>query len=299
MVDVTQASNLLMSLGVSQSTASKAATRASQDGSAQDAQTFLGNLQKALSNLAHDSDQTSPKTSSTSTLSVAATTTTNTTKPTILAAGSTTKSEAATSDVKPPFGSFEEFKHWESNLGSTFSAKYEVPDYIRAMGLSLAGGEQDAFKRYTFFKNNPAFAVDYESIRNGGLSKFPTDGSTLVKSDLSTMPTRIADYYKENVDQLLAAEGFNMDPTLARMRMEGTVNVPTDGNTTEWLMSNRWTEQGIVAQNNRLHYANADYIGIDGKGAGTYKLAKWDLATGNLVGADGERFDGTTGKVIT
>jgi hypothetical protein len=70
-------------------------------------------------------------------------------------------------------------------------------------GCPFEGGDEGAFKRYMFFKNNPQYAVDYESIRSGNLSKYPTDGSSLVKTDLSTMDASTASYYKKNVGNLL------------------------------------------------------------------------------------------------
>ena len=71
------------------------------------------------------------------------------------------------------------------------------------------------------------------------------------------MPTETAAYYKGHTADLLAAEGFNMDPTLAKMRMEGKVDIPEGANPSEWLTSNKWTANGIVAQDNRTVFAHA------------------------------------------
>ena len=280
MLDVSQVSSLLQSLGVNPSVASKAVERtASKAGT--DAQAFLKELQKSLQDL---SSASADKTATTQTASAATTST---------AASGTTTDKQSTTTTKAPFGSFEEFKTWEKGLGDTFASDYQPPDYIRMIALPLSGGDADAFKRYVFFKNNPQYAVDYESIRNGNLSKFPTDGSTLVKSDLSAMDEKTAAYYKKNPSQLLAAEGFNMDPTLLKKRMEGDTQGMGDP---DWLTSHRWTANGVVESNNRVLYAQADYIGLDGKGAGTYRLAKYDTATGNILDLDGRLYDPITGE---
>lgn len=275
MLDVSQVTSLLQSLGVNPSVASKAVERTAGKAGT-DAQAFLKELQQSLQELGSAS---------------AGKTTTITTKPATAPATTTDKNPSAT--VKAPFGSFDEFKTWEKGLGSTFASNYQPPDYIRMIALPLSGGDADAFKRYVFFKNNPQYAVDYESIRNGNLSKFPTDGSTLVKSDLSAMDEKTAAYYKKNPSQLLAAEGFSMDPTLLKKRMEGDTQGMGDP---DWLTSHRWTANGVVESNNRVLYAQADYIGLDGKGAGTYRLAKYDAATGKILDLDGKLYDPITGE---
>ncbi len=280
MLDVSQVSSLLQSLGVNPSVASKAVERtASKAGT--DAQAFLKELQKSLQEL---SPASADKTTAAQTANAATTPT---------AASDTAADQQSTTTAKAPFGSFEEFKAWEKGLGSTFASDYQPPDYIRMISLALTGGDADAFKRYVFFKNNPQYAVDYESIRSGNLSKFPTDSSTLVKSDLSAMDETTAAYYKKNPSQLLAAEGFNMDPTLLKKRMEGDTQGMGDP---DWLTSHRWTANGVVESNNRVLYAQADYIGLDGKGAGTYRLAKYDTATGNILDLDGRLYDPITGE---
>ena len=86
-----------------------------------------------------------------------------------------------------------------------------------------------------------------------------------------------------------------MDPTLAKMRMSGELEIPVNANASEWLMNHAWTPDGIVAQNNRQAYAQADYIGLDGKGLDNYRLGRYDTA-GNIVYRDGSVFDPTTGE---
>jgi hypothetical protein len=200
--------------------------------------------------------------------------------------------------VKAPFTDFESFKTWEQRLGHDFAPDYKVPDYISVIGLSLQGGESEAFQRYVFFNNHPDIAVDYQNIRSGALSAFPTDGSTLVKSKLSDMPTDVAAFYRENPDALRMAEGFNFDPVLARLQVQGKVQVPDGSHRTAWLSQNKWTPTGIVANDNRLSYANADYVGLSGTGAGTYRLAQWDIATGGLRQANGKVYDPSSGKLM-
>jgi hypothetical protein len=67
-------------------------------------------------------------------------------------------------------------------------------------------------------------------------------------------------------------------------------------NDPDWLTNHRWTADGAVASNNRVAYAQADFIGIDGKGAGTYRLAKYDSATGRIIDFDGRSYDPITGE---
>ena len=107
---------------------------------------------------------------------------------------------------------------------------------------------------------------------------------------------KIAEDLGEDPDMLLAAEGFNMDPTLAKMRTDGTVATPEGVNPSEWLMSNKWTADGVVPQDNRLVLAQAPYIGLDGKGADTYRLTTYDSATNSIINFDGTAYDPVTGE---
>lgn len=287
MLNVSQVTSMLQSLGVSSSVAAKAAERVSNNGNSGNALNFLEDLQQALENLSTKASNTLPQE------------TAQTTKTDLPAPSKDLQkhdeSSAESNTVTAPFNNFEEFREWEKGLGSTFAKDYKTPDYIRLIRLSLEGGDNDAFKRYVFFKNNPQYAVDYEAIRNGNLSKFPTDGTTLIKSDLSKMDTETATFYKNNHHQLLASEGFSMDPTLLKMRMDGKI----DNGDTDWLTKHRWTENGIVANDNRLTYAQSEFIGLDGKGINNYRLAKYDNTTGMLVDLDGNTYDPVTGQATT
>ena len=300
MLDISQATHLLTSMGVSSTLAARAAERTAQQHGDADPLTFLKELRSTLEELSAPSSAaaTGGAAGSTALHKTAYTSTTDLqAKGTGAAASATSGTESTATQAKPvaPFSNLEEFKQWEKGLGHTFAEDYEAPDYVRLNALMLGGGDDTVVGRYMFFKNHPEFAADYESIRQGHLSQFPTDGSTLIKTDLSKLSQETADYYRKNPNALLAAEGFNMDPTLAKMRMDGDLSVPSGESVSEWLMSNKWTKDGVVAENNRVAYANADFIGLDGKGAGTYRRVRFDTATGNLINYDGRIHDPLTG----
>ena len=284
MLDVSQATSLLQSLGISSSVANKAVERSAQSAGT-DAQAFLKILQQNLKELTASTPSSASAGAVPSQLSTGTSSASQ--------AENATNAAATASTVKAPFGNFQEFKEWEKGLGDTFAKDYKAPDYVKTIALTLSGGDSDAFKRYMFFKNNPQYAVDYESIRDGNLSKFPTDGSTLIKSDLSKMDTESEVYYKKDPSQLQAAEGFNMDPTLLKKRMEGDTQ---GGNDPEWLTNHKWTATGVIEGNNRAMYAQASFIGLDGKGADNYRLAKYDNATGRIIDFDGRSYDPITGE---
>lgn len=182
-------------------------------------------------------------------------------------------------------GSFDKFKDWKKGLESnaTFAAGYKTPDWFRMSGIFGGTGDEDLFKQYTFFKNNPQFAADYERIMSGSLSQYSTSGATLAKSDLSKMPTDVADYFRQNTSSLLAYEGFGFDPVLAhKLYTEGFSAFgldPRNTNITNWLRTHKWTENGIVENNNVLDYANTQTPG--------YRATRWDVNTGNIVDLDG------------
>lgn len=300
MLDISQATHLLTSMGVSSTLAARAAERTAQQHGDADPLTFLKELRSTLEELSAPSSAaaTGGAAGSTALHKTAYTSTTDLqAKGTGAAASATSGTESTATQAKPvaPFSNLEEFKQWEKGLGHTFAEDYEAPDYVRLNALMLGGGDDTVVGRYMFFKNHPEFAADYESIRQGHLSQFPTDGSTLIKTDLSKLSQETADYYRKNPNALLAAEGFNMDPTLAKMRMDGDLSVPSGESVSEWLMSNKWTKDGVVAENNRVAYANADFIGLDGKGGGTYRRVQIDTATGNLINYDGRIHDPLTG----
>ena len=190
--------------------------------------------------------------------------------------------------VELPFNSLEEFKSWERSfkMNARFHPNYKTPDYYF---IGLWRNEPEAAEsRYRFLKNNPQYAADYEAIHKGELSKFPTDGSSMIKSDLSKFPPEIAEYYKQHPDELLAAEGFGHDPVLARKLYTGEIQLDKNINKSEWLRTHAWTPDGIVEKNNVVDYAQKPY--------GDYKLQKIDPATGKGVeeGDEDKVADGET-----
>ncbi|CAN7521295.1 phage tail tape measure protein [Acidovorax sp. LjRoot74] len=185
--------------------------------------------------------------------------------------------------------SFDKFKAWyqglssNGNVAALQSDSYKVPDWMRVMRLAGDGSDKEMFGTYLNFKNNPTFAKDFEQIMLTGKSSQPTDGSTLVRSDLSKMPADVAEYFRANQNSLLSYEGFGLDPVLGyKLYKDGPGQFGLDikrENFTEWLRTHKWTEGGIVESNNTLTYANAQYQG--------YKLPRWDTSSGNVVDLDG------------
>lgn len=291
MLDVSQASSLLQSLGVNATTANQAATRTVQAANSY-ALNFLQELHDALAAVSSSATPSTaaPLPSSSTTPSTADLAPSTGASDTIPPTRSPVE-DSADATTKPPFGSLEEFRQWEKGLGNTFAPGYRAPDYIRPIALAMQGGDQDAFKRYVYFKNNPQYAHDYEAIRSGQLSKFPTDGTSLIKTDLSKLPKEVADYYRKNPATLRAVEGFAMDPTLYKMRLDGDTQGTGDPS---WLMTHRWTPDGVVESNNGYLSTLTPFIGMDGKGADNYRLATY--SNGLLVDVDGQRYDPVTGQ---
>lgn len=295
MLDVSKTTSLLQSLGVNASTANQAAQRTVQAANTY-ALSFLQELHDALQAVSGNATSVSTPTSTSTPANAGASVTLSTVDldRSTATQGTTTTTDttaqAPSSDAKPPFDNLEEFREWEKGLGKApLAPGYQAPDYLRFISLAMQGGDQDAFKRYVFFKNNPQYAQDYEAIRNGQLSKFPTDGSTVIRTDLSKLPTDVADYYRKNPAALRAAEGFSMDPTLYKMQMDGTLERNSDPS---WLMTHQWTPNGIVERDHSAG-SNPRFIGLDGKGADNYKLATYE--NGLLVDIDGRRYDPVTG----
>lgn len=182
--------------------------------------------------------------------------------------------------------SFDKFKAWyqghatNANVAALQSSGYQVPDWMRVSHAPSTDDEM--FGAYLFFKNNPQFATDFEQVMTTGRSSMPTDGSTLVRSDLSKMPSDAADFFANDRNSLLSYEAFGLDPVLAyRLYKDGPEQFGLDirrENFTEWLRTHMWTPDGIVESNNTLDSARP----YDG-----YKLPRWDTSTGNIVDLDG------------
>ena len=204
----------------------------------------------------------------------------------------------STPTATTPFSDFEEYKAWEARVyaGAHFAADYQTPDYIRMMGLAQGGGNEEAYKRYLFFKANPQYAEDYANIYQGKKSQFPTDGSTLIKSNLNDMPADVAAYYRENPAALRAAEWFSMDPVLARKVYTGEIKLPYWVNATTWLQTHKWTQNGVVENNNLISLNNNPYIGINGTWGSNYRQMRYDTTTGMIVDFDGTLRDPVTGE---
>lgn len=182
--------------------------------------------------------------------------------------------------------SFDKFKAWyqghatNANVAALQSSDYVVPDWMRVS--HAPSNDDEMFGAYLFFKNNPQFAADFEQIMTTGRSSMPTDGSTLVRSDLSKMPADVADFFAGDRNSLLSYEAFGLDPVLGyRLYKDGPEQFGLDirrENFTEWLRTHKWTPDGIVESNNTLDTARP----YDG-----YKLPRWDTSTGNIVDLDG------------
>ena len=157
--------------------------------------------------------------------------------------------------------------YYNQGASGTFGANYQTPDWMRAAGGSFM---QDRDATNAFFAANPQYAEDWGRITQGGQSAFSTDGSGLVKTDLNTLPTGVADYYRQNHNELLAAEGFGYDPTLQYMNyFQGPASIGVDikrANPAEFMSKNRWTPNGIVA-GSPMAYNNSRAFG-----AGTQSL---------------------------
>lgn len=156
------------------------------------------------------------------------------------------------------------FSQFSQAKPSDFNANYEVPDWMRQqLGMFNDGAD----RVNNFFNANPQYAADYQNIINGGLSAYDTSGRSLIKSDLNSMSPEAAAFYSKNPNELLAAEGFGWDPTLAYMNYNygpGSIGVnPKNGSVDNALRGQRWTPQGMVASNNVANYALTPY------GAGT------------------------------
>lgn len=185
--------------------------------------------------------------------------------------------------------SFELFKDWYQGIRNNadpsvfMNEGYKVPDWMRYHNGADDGTDKELFGSYLFFKNNPQYAKDFEQVYTTGRSSYATDGSTLLRSDLSKMPADVAAYYKSNPDALAMAEGFALDPVLSyQLYNFGPGQFGLDQKKqsfTEWLQNNKWTASGIISNNNVVSMANTPYA--------HYQTARWDTSTGNIIDLDG------------
>ena len=123
MLDISQAANLLTSMGVSSALATRAAERTAQNHSGADPLTFLKELRATLEEL---SAQTPAGTAGSaagaapSDKAAYTSTTDRYNKSTSSAAANGTKAPADKAAATVPFKNLEEFKQWEKGLGGTF-----------------------------------------------------------------------------------------------------------------------------------------------------------------------------------
>lgn len=162
-------------------------------------------------------------------------------------------------------------KYYDQLLNAKFADDYKTPDWYKSSGLSL---DQTPDRLQKYFDANPEYAADWANITSGGTSAFSTDGTSLIKTNFDSMSPQAAQYYAQNPYELLAAEGFSQDPTLAYMNYyQGPSSIgitnPRNTSVSEYLTNNRWTPNGIVGSNNRLGYANTAF----GAGYDSYRAA--------------------------
>lgn len=195
-----------------------------------------------------------------------------------------------------PFNSLDEYKQWEAanvqNGPAQMAAGYEVPDYIRQMGLSLWAGDDGAFKRFLFFKNNPQYAQDYANIHNGQVSRFASDGSTLRRTDMSTLTPEALALYGGNPGALDMAEGFNFDPNLYASRMNSVAPANNRTNSASYLQQNAMDAQGNITASN-----NSAKASEWARNNPNYKVNAYDRATGGLLD-NGSIYDAVSGQPI-
>lgn len=195
-----------------------------------------------------------------------------------------------------PFNSLDEYKQWEAanvqNGPAQMAAGYEVPDYIRQMGLSRAAGDDGAFKRFLFFKNNPQYAEDYANIHNGQVSRFASDGSTLRRTDMSTLTPEAQALYGSNPGALDMAEGFNFDPNLYASRMNSVAPANNRTNSASYLQQNAMDAQGNITASN-----NSAKASEWARNNPNYKVNAYDRVTGGLLD-NGGIYDAVSGQPI-
>lgn len=172
-----------------------------------------------------------------------------------------------------------------------YGADYQTPDWVR-QNLGMGFSSYDPSYVNDFFANNPQYAEDFKNIAAGGKSAYSTDGSSLIKTPFASMSPEAQQHYSQNPSELLAAEGFGQDPTLAYMNYyygPGSIGIndPKRTNTSEYLRNNQWTANGIQAGNNAQRYASLPWGGgASGvSGANTYSTRPLQVdAQGNPIG---------------
>lgn len=149
---------------------------------------------------------------------------------------------------------------YEMQVNAKFHQDYKTPDWYKTSGLTL---DKDPDKMRAYFEANPEHYEDWKNVTSGGLSKFETGGRSLIKSNFADMSTDAQKHYAENPYDLLAAEGFGFDPSLARQAYtQGAASIGVNtknGSVTDALRRNRWTPNGMRASNNGMLYAKTPF----------------------------------------
>ena len=183
-----------------------------------------------------------------------------------------------------------------------YGADYQTPDWVR-QNLGMGFSSYDPSYVNDFFSKNPQYAEDFKNIASGGKSAYSTDGSSLIKTPFASMSPEAQQYYSQKPNELLAAEGFGQDPTLAYMNYyhgPGSIGIndPKRTNTSEYLRNNQWTANGIQSGNNAQRYAALPYGGgASGvSGANTYSTRPLEVdAQGNPIASTGQSGAGSGG----
>ena len=189
--------------------------------------------------------------------------------------------------------------YYDQYTNANLSSDYKTPDWFKQNFMSGV----DANRLDTYFAANPDKAADFTNIMNGGTSAFSTDGSSLIKTPFASMSPEAQQYYSKNPSELLAAEGFGQDPTLAYMNYyhgPGSIGIndPKRTNTSEYLRNNQWTPNGIQAGNNAQRYASLPWGGGSSgvTGANSYNTKPQQVdAQGNPIASTGQSGAGSTG----
>jgi len=189
--------------------------------------------------------------------------------------------------------------YYDQYVNANLSSDYKTPDWFKQNFMSGV----DANRLDTYFAANPDKAADFTNIMNGGTSAFSTDGSSLIKTPFDSMSPEAQQYYSQKPHELLAAEGFGQDPTLAYMNYyhgPGSIGItdPKRTNTSEYLRNNQWTPNGIQAGNNAQRYAALPWGGGSSgvTGANSYSTRPLQVdAQGNPIASTGQSGTGSTG----
>ena len=177
------------------------------------------------------------------------------------AAASSSTAATATADTAATEKASGNVDYYSKFTKAKLNPNYKTPDYLKQNGFVL---DMNKERLNQFLNDNPQYGADFLNITNGGLSKFSTDGSSLVKTDVSALATADRQYFQKNVSELLAYESFGMDPTLAHRAYVTGERAPAGNTMTSYLQTHKWTADGPVESDNAQYYASAKPIGING-----------------------------------